>query len=183
MTRRLISNYRLAMFFLRHPRSLEVRAWKHKQIKQQNCACYVGCYSSKIVSWITWLYRWYWLADVFAQFEQCAYASAVYIPYQFSIKLKFAPWFQTAGIGVFAGRAFKKDEIILRSSMTLFLPRNIPGFQTLLCYGFGHNETHLFLDLDYGSIINHHESANAAAMRVNSMYYRVRGFLMCESQC
>ena len=34
------------------------------QIKQQNCACYVGCCSSKFVSWITWLYRWYWHADV-----------------------------------------------------------------------------------------------------------------------
>ena len=101
----------------------------------------------------------------------------VSIPYEF-FYIKF-----TAGIGVFAGRAFKKGEIILRSSMTLLLPRNIPGFQTLLCYGFGHNKTHMFLDLDYGSIINHHESANAAAMRVNNMYYRVRGFSVCESQC
>ena len=90
---------------------------------------------------------------------------------------------QTAGIGVFAGRDFKTDEIVLRSWMTLFLPKSFPRRQTLRCYSFGHNETHMALDLDYGSIINHHESANARAEAVDNMYYRVRGFSMFESQC
>ena len=111
-----------------------------------------------------------------------AYASAVFIPYEFC-SIKFAPWFQTAGIGVFAGRDFKKGEIVLRSSMTLVLPGNIPGLQILRHYSFGHNKTHIVLDLDYGSIINHHESANAEAILLNNKYYRVRGFLLCESQC
>ena len=68
--------------------------------------------------------------------------------------------------------------------MTLYLPYNLPWGQTTQCYIFGHNETHTALDLDYGSIINHHESANARVIGVNNdMYYRVRGFSMCESQC
>ena len=47
--------------------------------------------------------------------------------------------------------------------------------QILRNYVFGHNETHLMLDLDYGSIINHHESANARASGDNDyMYYLVR---------
>ena len=71
----------------------------------------------------------------------------------------------------------------MRSSMILFLPRNIQGLQTLRFYVFGHNQTHMVLDLDYGSMMNHHESANAEAIRVINMYYRVRGFLMCELQC
>ena len=71
---------------------------------------------------------------------------------------------------------------MLRSSTTLVLPGTIPGLQTPLYYSFGHNRTHIVLDLDYGSIINHHESANAEAMRVDNMYYAVRGFFMCESE-
>ena len=70
----------------------------------------------------------------------------------------------------------------MRSATTIFLPRNIPGLQTPLWYGFGHNKTHMVLDLDYGSVINHHESANAEAIRVKSMHYRVRGMSMCELQ-
>ena len=66
--------------------------------------------------------------------------------------------------------------------MTLFLPNNFPLCQTLRCYVFGHNETHMALDLDYGSIINHHESANAKAEGVNNMYYWVRAISICESQ-
>ena len=65
---RPVSAYRLAIFSLRHPRSLEVRPWKHKQIKQQNFACGVEL---TFVSWITLLYRWYWLAAVQCIFEQC----------------------------------------------------------------------------------------------------------------
>ena len=101
------------------------------------------------------------------------------IPYE-SHSIKFAPWFQTAGFGVFAGRAFKKDETVLRSWMTLLLPRNIPPRQSPRCYVFAHNKTHSALDLDYGSIINHHESANARATGVDNMHYRVRGNSMCD---
>ena len=41
---RPIPTYRLAMSFLRHPRSLEVRAWENKKVKQRHFACCVGCY-------------------------------------------------------------------------------------------------------------------------------------------
>ena len=95
------------------------------------------------------------------------------IPYE-SHSIKFAPWFQTAGFGVFAGRAFKKDETVLQSWMTLLLPRNIPPRQSPHCYVFSHNETHSALDLDYGSIINHHESANARATGVDNMLLYTR---------
>ena len=96
----------------------------------------------------------------------------------------FAPLFQTAGFGVFAGRAFKKDETVLRSWTTLFLPNNFPRQQTARCYVFNHNKTHMALDLDYGSIINHHESANARAIgRYKDMHYRVCLFSICGSQC
>ena len=72
---------------------------------------------------------------------------------------------------------------MLRSRVTLSLPGGNPGLQTLRCYAFAHNKTHMGVDLDYGSIINHHESANTEAIGIKKMYYRVREFLMCESQC
>ena len=66
--------------------------------------------------------------------------------------------------------------------MKIFLPtKNMPGLQILLCYGFGCNKTHMVLDLDYGSIINHHESVNVEAVNIVHMFYRVRGFSMMES--
>ena len=43
---------------------------------------------------------------------------------------------------------------------TLYLPRNFPTSQVLCNYAFGYNETHVGLVLDYGSVLNHHESAN-----------------------
>ena len=46
---------------------------------------------------------------------------------------------------------------------TLFLPKNFPKNQVLYNYVFGYNETHMGLVLDYGSLFNHHESANAKA--------------------
>ena len=99
--------------------------------------------------------------------------------------------FQTAGIGVFAGRAFKKYEIVLRSWMTLLLPQSFPQHEMLRCYVFGRSKTDMALDLDYGSIINHHESANAVAAAVKSadaraggyMHYRVCGLSMFKLQC
>ena len=75
-------------------------------------------------------------------------------------KLKFAP---TAGFGAFAGRAFKKDMMVLVSSKTVFLTENFPESQVLGNYVFGYNKTHIGLVLDYGSIFNHHGSPNAKA--------------------
>ena len=46
---------------------------------------------------------------------------------------------------------------------TLFLPQNFPESQDLPNYVFGYSEMHMGLVLDYGSLFNHHESANAKA--------------------
>ena len=80
-------------------------------------------------------------------------------PYQFDA-IKFSPWFQTAGFGVFAGRAFKPAEPVLRSWRTIYLPHNLPRSEVVRNYVFDHNETHTALALDYGSLANHHKSAN-----------------------
>ena len=81
--------------------------------------------------------------------------------------IELARWFQTAGLGVFAGRAFKEDETVLRSWMTLFLPNNFPKSEAVDYYDFAHNKTHSALVLDYGSVANHHECANAKAKDMN----------------
>ena len=60
---------------------------------------------------------------------------------------------------------------------TLFLPKNFPKSQVLRNYVFGHNETHMGLVLDYGSVLNHHESANvkpAAVPGSNNVHFQVR---------
>ena len=75
-------------------------------------------------------------------------------------------------MGVFAGRDFKEGEVVLRSWMTLFLPLNFPEDQAPRHYAFGYNKTHMALALDYGSLINHRESANARA--IASVYSQVR---------
>ena len=49
------------------------------------------------------------------------------------------------------------------SRKTLFLPENIPKNQVVYNYVFAYNETHMGLVLDYGSLFNHHESANVEA--------------------
>ena len=91
--------------------------------------------------------------------------------------------FQIAGYGVFAVRAFKQDEIVLRSWMTLFLPINFPNSEVVHNYVFDHNKTHCALVLDYGSVMNHHESPNMLAVRVGekrtktqneNVYFQVR---------
>ena len=92
-----------------------------------------------------------------------------------SIKLQLAP---TAGIGVFAGRAFKKDALVLVSSKTLFLPQHFPESHVLGNYAFGYNKTHIGLVLDYGSIFNHHKSPNVKAGEKfpgsNKIHFQVR---------
>ena len=70
------------------------------------------------------------------------------------------PRFQTAGFGVFAGRDFKKDEVVVSSWMTLFLPNTFPGGLPPWYYAQNHNKTHVVLPLGHGLIANHHESAN-----------------------
>ena len=72
----------------------------------------------------------------------CVFASAVSIFCEF-LFIECSHSFQTAGIGVFAGRAFKKEEIVLQSSMLIFVPRNFRALQALRHYTFGHNETHM----------------------------------------
>ena len=109
----------------------------------------------------------HWLADVnlyssIWTIRLCSWCICSCI-YSWSIlpPIKIAPWFQTAGFGVFAGRAFKKDEVVLWNWMTLPLPKNGPNCKN---YVFTYNETHAALILDYGSVTNHHESANVQAI-------------------
>ena len=53
--------------------------------------------------------------------------------------------------------------------MTLFLPKKISKSEAVGNYVFGHNETHSALVLDYGSLINHHESPNTKPIRLVSV--------------
>ena len=105
-------------------------------------------------------------------FEQCIYAAAV------SVLINVTPPnLPLAGLGVFAGRAFKKDDVVLLTWMTLFLPHNFPLDQEAWNYIFDHNETHSAMVLDYGSIANHHESANTKAFRFEgfeNVHFHVR---------
>ena len=68
--------------------------------------------------------------------------------------------------------------------MTLFLPENLPKSQPVRNYVFGHNETHMALALDYGSLINHHESANARAGNIigfNELDFQVGMGFQCAN--
>jgi hypothetical protein len=69
---------------------------------------------------------------------------------------------------------------------TLFLPNNFPKSQALRNYVFGHNETHMSLVLDYGSVLNHHESANVRAVQFqpssNNVNFRVRMGFVCGNR-
>ena len=93
--------------------------------------------------------------------------------------IKFTPFFfflQTAGFGVFAGRAFNKDEVVIWSWMTLLLPKNLPRGLSIIYYGFSHNKTHAALPLDYGSLFNHHKNANTHPWLGpnNNLHFQVR---------
>ena len=61
---------------------------------------------------------------------------------------------------------------------TIFLPQNFPDRQVLRNYVFGYNETHMGLVIDYGSLLNHHENANAKAGEEipgsNEVHFQVR---------
>ena len=51
--------------------------------------------------------------------------------------------------------------------MTLYLPYNLPRSQVVCSYAFDHNETHAGLGIDYGSLLNHHESANVKHVSIS----------------
>ena len=104
-------------------------------------------------------------------------------PCQLFYAIKFTPWFPTAGFGVFAGRAFNEDEVVMQSSMTLFLPKRLPQDLSLWYYVFGYNETHMALPLDYASLFNHHKTANTYIWlgRNSNMHFRVRGVFQCAN--
>ena len=97
---RAVRTYRLAMFFLRHPRSLEVSAWEHKQIKQRNlCMLWGWCYSFFFCILSYWVVSVIFACSWICIFEQCSYAAAASIPVSIPDKfysIKFAPWFQTS---------------------------------------------------------------------------------------
>ena len=61
---------------------------------------------------------------------------------------------------------------------TLFLPKNFPSDQAIRNYVFGNNNTHMGLVLDYGSLLNHHESPNVQAGKAipgsNKVHFQVR---------
>ena len=161
------------------PGSACMRAYTNKTTKSCVLLCvlqlyvtmYVGCYSFKncILNDLT-------VSVIFTCrciLEQCAYG-AVSISHQFD-SIKFVSCYQTAGFGVFAGRAFRKGEVVLRSCMTLYLPRNFPRGQAPWNYAFRYNKTHIALDVDHGSIFNHLESANTIAKRTDGQkVYQVR---------
>ena len=56
------------------------------------------------------------------------------------------------------------------------MPANIPKNEALYYYVFDYNKTHMGLVLDYGSIANHHESANleAGAKAAGTLQFKVR---------
>ena len=58
--------------------------------------------------------------------------------------------------------------------MTLFLPSNFPKSQIVLNYVFGYNETHSALAVDYGSLVNHHDSFNVEASGDDDTQFHVR---------
>ena len=95
---------------------------------------------------------------------------ALFIPYK-----RLDSKFQTAGFGAFAGRPFKKHDIVMRSG-TLFLPNNLPPHLSTWNYVFEHNETHEALPLGYGALLNHHDSSNTRIIlvRKNKMFFKVR---------
>ena len=78
---------------------------------------------------------------------------------------------------MFAGRAFNKDEVVIRSWETVFLPNNFPQGVSVWYYVFAYNETHMAVPLDYGSLLNHHESANTRVWfgLNNNLHFQVRG--------
>ena len=93
---------------------------------------------------------------------------------------------QTDGFGVFAGRNFAKDDLLMWNWRTLVLPKTWPGNSVLWYYFFGHNETHISLPLGYGSVANNHESPNiqyaSAETDATKTGFVVRGGFQCGNR-
>ena len=57
--------------------------------------------------------------------------------------------------------------------MTLFLPNNFSPL-SIGYYIFAYNDTHVAMPLDYGSLLNHHESANTDVLvQNNNLHFQV----------
>ena len=67
--------------------------------------------------------------------------------------------------------------MVIRTWVTLFLSRSVSKDLIFRHYNFAFNVTHAAVPLNYGSILNHHESAN---MRLNNMNLYVRGIFNVE---
>ena len=158
---RLLPTYRLAMSFLRHPRSLEVSAWEHTKTWNNVILYVVRIATVQILN----LGLLGCVGEIALQLH--IWAMRLWNPRRFDTIKKFTPWLQTAGFGVFAGRAFNKGEMVIRTWMTLFLPQTIPNDLIFRHYCFGFNNTHSAIPLNYGSLLNHHESANTRFANMN----------------
>ena len=75
---------------------------------------------------------------------------------------------------------------MLASWKTLFLPENFLNTRQVLGnYVFAYNETHMSLILDYGSVLNHHESANVEAAKVpgsKNLHFQVLMGCLCVNR-
>ena len=70
--------------------------------------------------------------------------------------------------------------------MTLYLPYNLPGSQIVSNYIFSHNKTHSGLVIDYGSLLNHHESPNTKTAEMfgsgPNIHFQVRRGFQCVNR-
>ena len=71
--------------------------------------------------------------------------------------------------------------------MTLYLPYNVPRSQVVCNYIFHHNTTHSGLVIDYGSLLNHHESANVKSESIEeesgpNIHFQVRRGFQCVNR-
>ena len=67
---------------------------------------------------------------------------------------------------------------------TLFLPNNIPHTEIVHKYVFGFNNTHMALVTDYGSLFNHHDSANVKHVSIGgteAAYFEVSMGFKCAN--
>ena len=141
------------MCFLRRPRSLEVRVLEHR--KQSNtifARCVVGNGQILYLDIVGWIGDHCNPEALPCIFGACKQFDCLFL-------LNFTPWIQTGGFGVFAGRDVRKDDLVMWSWRTLFLPKTLPHSSPWY-YSFGHNETHMSVPLSYGSLANNHENAN-----------------------
>ena len=74
---------------------------------------------------------------------------------------------------------------MLRSWKTLYLPYNLPRSQVVRNYVFAHNQTHMALVIDYGSLLNHHKDANVKTFGIlgshPKLHFQVRRGVQCAN--